>query len=40
MTLTESKPDELVKINVDFVKPFEGSSTSQFAFSQKAIRPQ
>jgi carbon monoxide dehydrogenase subunit G len=32
MTLTESKPDELVKINVEFVKPFEGSSTSQFAF--------
>jgi uncharacterized protein YndB with AHSA1/START domain len=32
MTLTESKPGELVKINVDFVRPFEGSSTSQFAF--------
>ena len=32
MTLTESKPNELVKINVDFVKPFEGSSVSQFAF--------
>jgi hypothetical protein len=32
MTLAESKPDELVKINVDFVRPFEGSSTSQFAF--------
>jgi carbon monoxide dehydrogenase subunit G len=31
-TLAESKPDELVKINVDFVRPFEGSSTSQFAF--------
>ena len=32
MTLAESKPNELVKINVDFVKPFEGSSVSQFAF--------
>ena len=32
MKLTESKPDELVKIDVDFVRPFEGSSTSQFAF--------
>ncbi len=32
MTLTESRPDELVKIKVDFVKPFEGTSTSQFAF--------
>ena len=32
MTLTESKPDELVKINVDIVKPMEGSSTTEFAF--------
>jgi uncharacterized protein YndB with AHSA1/START domain len=32
MTLTESKPNELVKINVDIVKPMEGSSTSEFAF--------
>ena len=30
MTLTESKPNELVKINVEFVKPFEGSGVSQF----------
>jgi hypothetical protein len=32
MMLTESKPNELVKINVDIVKPMEGSSTSEFAF--------
>ena len=32
MTLTESQPNELVKINVDFVKPIEGSRASQFAF--------
>jgi len=32
MTLTESRPNELVKINVDIVKPMEGSSTSEFAF--------
>jgi carbon monoxide dehydrogenase subunit G len=32
MTLTESEPNELVKVNVDIVKPFVGSSTSQFAF--------
>jgi uncharacterized protein YndB with AHSA1/START domain len=31
MTLTESRPNELVKINVDIVKPMEGSSTSEFA---------
>ena len=32
MTLTESKPNEHVKINVDIVKPMEGSSTTEFAF--------
>lgn len=32
MTLVESRPDKLVKVKVDFVKPFEGSSTSQFTF--------
>ena len=32
MTLTESKPNELVKINVDIVKPMEGSSATEFAF--------
>ncbi len=32
MTLTESRPNELVKIKVDMVKPFEGTSTSEFTF--------
>jgi carbon monoxide dehydrogenase subunit G len=32
MTLTESRPSELVKARVDMVKPFEGSSTSEFTF--------
>jgi uncharacterized protein YndB with AHSA1/START domain len=32
MTLAESKPNELVKINVDIVKPMAGSSTTEFAF--------
>jgi hypothetical protein len=32
MTLVESKPGELVRIEVEFVKPFEGSSTSEFTF--------
>jgi hypothetical protein len=32
MTLSESRPNELVKINVDIVKPMEGSSTTEFAF--------
>jgi hypothetical protein len=32
MTVVESRPDEAVKLKVDFVKPFEGTSTSEFAF--------
>jgi uncharacterized protein YndB with AHSA1/START domain len=32
MTLTDSKPDELIKIKTEFVKPFEGSINSDFAF--------
>src|SRR5262245_20690711 len=32
MTLTESKPNELVKINVDIVKPMEGTSSTEFTF--------
>ena len=32
MTLTESRPNELIKTRVDMVKPFEGSSTSEFTF--------
>jgi uncharacterized protein YndB with AHSA1/START domain len=32
MTIVESEPDEAVKLRVDFVKPFEGSSNSEFAF--------
>jgi hypothetical protein len=32
MTLTESRPAELVRIKIDFVKPFAGTSTSEFTF--------
>jgi hypothetical protein len=32
MTLTESQPYELIKTKVDMVKPFAGSSTSEFTF--------
>jgi hypothetical protein len=32
LTIVESRPSDLVKIKVDFVKPFAGTSTSQFAF--------
>ena len=27
MTLTESQPNDLVKLKVDFVKPFEGTAS-------------
>lgn len=32
MTLTESRPYELIKTKVEMVKPFEGSSTAEFSF--------
>ncbi len=32
MTLAESRPNELVRIDVAFVKPFEGGNVSEFAF--------
>jgi uncharacterized protein YndB with AHSA1/START domain len=32
MTLAESRPNELVRIDVAFVKPFEGGNISEFAF--------
>jgi carbon monoxide dehydrogenase subunit G len=32
MTLTESQPNDLLKLKVDFVKPFEGTATQEFAF--------
>ena len=31
MTIVESRPGEAVKLKVDFVKPFEGTSNSEFA---------
>ena len=35
MTLVESRPDELVKIKVDFTEPFEGTSGAQFDFKSE-----
>lgn len=32
MTQTESRPHELIRINVEFQKPFEASNTTEFAF--------
>ena len=36
MTITESRPGELVKVKLDFTKPFEGSNIAQFAFKPDA----
>jgi len=35
MTVTESKPSELVKIKLDFVKPFVGTNVTQFDFKDE-----
>jgi uncharacterized protein YndB with AHSA1/START domain len=32
MTLTESRPSELIRIKLDFMKPMEGTSTTEFTF--------
>ena len=32
MTVIESRPNDAVKLKVDFAKPFEGTSNSEFAF--------
>ena len=35
MTITESKPNERVSTRTDFVKPFKGTSQSEFIFSER-----
>jgi Polyketide cyclase / dehydrase and lipid transport len=32
MTILESRPDELIRIKLEFLKPFKATSTSEFAF--------
>jgi uncharacterized protein YndB with AHSA1/START domain len=32
MTITESRPSELIRIRLDFLKPFSATSTAEFAF--------
>ena len=32
MTITESRPNDLVRIRLDFLKPFAGTSTAEFTF--------
>ena len=32
MTLTESRPNELIRINLEFLKPFACTNTAEFTF--------
>lgn len=36
MTITESRPNELVRINLEFIKPFAASNTTDFTFKSDA----
>ena len=38
MTLTDSRPAELVRIRVDFTKPFSGTSMSEFGFKPEGAQ--
>jgi Polyketide cyclase / dehydrase and lipid transport len=38
MTVTESRPNELVRINLEFLKPFAATSTAEFRFSPEGDR--
>jgi hypothetical protein len=35
MTLTESRPGELIRIRLDFLKPFAATNTTEFTFKQE-----
>ena len=34
LTIVESRPNELVRMKLDFVRPFKGTSTVEFTFRQ------
>src|SRR5881296_4347533 len=38
MTLTESRPNELIRINLEFLKPFAATSTAEFTFKPDGDR--
>jgi hypothetical protein len=38
MTVTESRPNDLVRINLEFLKPFAGRSTAEFTFRPESDR--
>jgi len=38
MTITESRPNELIRFNLEFIKPMAGTSTSEFTFKPEGNR--
>ena len=38
MTMTESRPNELIRIDLQFLKPFAGTSTAEFTFKPDGER--
>jgi hypothetical protein len=38
MTLTESRPNELIRIKLEFLKPFPSTSAAEFAFKPEGNR--
>ena len=40
MTITDSRPSELIRIRLDFEKPFKGTNTAEFTFAPKGDQTQ
>jgi len=38
MTITESRPDELIRIKLEFLKPFDATNTAEFTFRPEGER--
>jgi len=38
MTLTESRPDDLIRISLQFLKPFQATNTAEFSFKPEGGR--
>ena len=39
MTITESRPSDLIRINLEFFKPFAATNLTEFTLSPRAITP-
>ena len=38
MTITESRPNELIRIKLEFLKPFDATNTAEFTFRPEGER--